>query len=240
MIKAIIVDDQDANIDLLRSLLNRFFPQLDIVATSNDPAEAIPLAERLQPDLLFLDIDMPGMTGFDLLKRLENRLRVEVIFVTAFVEFALEAYRSHAAGYITKPICTEDLIGTVNRVLEQIAQKKVVAVLGNRSTDQKLALSTQKGVRFIDVQTIQYCESEGNYTTFFLSGNEQVIVSKQIGRFEQQLSDQQFIRIHDRYIINLKYLKAYNRGNGGSVVLESNKELPVSVRRKEQLLKWFE
>lgn len=245
MIKAIIIDDQDFNIVVLKSQLGKFFPEVQITAISTNPEEGLTLVLDQQPDLLFLDVHMPGLNGFDFLKKMQNDIQTEVIFVTAFGEFALEAYESQAAGYITKPVNAEKLILTVNKVISQINAKKKLSLLEEPpeflplQEGKKMALSTQKGLVFIDPETIYYCESSGNYTTFFLKGNKQIVVSKQIGQYEQLLPKQHFLRIHDRYIINLKHLKAYNRGSGGTVVLENDKELPVAVRRKESLLKHF-
>lgn len=241
-IKAMIVDDHDANITVLTTQLGRLFRQVAIVATATDPQQGVQLALELQPDLLFLDIDMPGMNGFGFLEAVGTNLQVEVIFVTAFSEFALEAFESQAAGYITKPVNSEKLFVTVNNAIERIANRKALGLLGQQvaaGSDRKLALSTQKGLVFVDPEAIYYCESSGNYTTFFLKDNKQVLVSKQLGQFEQSLPPNRFVRIHDRYIINLAHLRSYNRGSGGSVVLENNKELPVSVRRKEGLLRHF-
>ncbi|MNJ90875.1 Transcriptional regulatory protein YehT [compost metagenome] len=242
-IKVLLIDDQEVNIDLLRNLLKKFFSSIEIIGISTDPLEALSLAHTLQPDLLFLDIQMPGLNGLDLMKEVKKAADTEVIFVTAFSEYALDAYENQAAGYITKPVNAEKFVLTVSKVLDQIETRKKLTLPEPDElfrNNGKIALSTQKGLIFLDPDTIYYCESGGNYTTFFLKEEKQVVVSKQIGQFEQLLLKKQFVRIHDRYIINLKHLRAYHRGNGGTVILENDKELPVSVRRKENLLKFFE
>lgn len=242
-IQALLIDDQEVNISLLRNLLKKFFPAIEVIGTSTDPLEAVSLAQSLQPDLLFLDIQMPGLNGLEVLQEIKKGIETEVVFITAFSEYALEAYENQAAGYITKPVNAEKFVLTVNKVLEHIeARKKLTLPLPDSPlpNNGKIALSTQKGLIFVDPDAIYYCESGGNYTTFFLKDDRQILVSKQIGQFEQLLLKKHFVRIHDRYIINLKHLRAYNRGSGGTVVLENDKELPVSVRRKENLLKFFE
>lgn len=242
-IKALLIDDQEVNITLLSNLLKKFFPSIAIAGISTDPLEAVSMVNTLQPELVFLDIQMPGLNGLELLQEVKKNSSTEVIFVTAFSEYALAAYENQASGYLTKPVNAEKFILTVSKVLEHIEAKKKVTLLEQEElfpNNGKLALSTQKGLVFVDLENIYYCESGGNYTTFFLKEEKQVVVSKQIGQFEQLLLKKQFVRIHDRYLINLKHLRAYNRGSGGTVILENDKELPVSVRRKENLLKFFE
>lgn len=241
-IKALLIDDQEVNITLLRNLLKKFFPSIVIAGISTDPLEAVSLVDGLQPDLLFLDIQMPGLNGLELFQEVKKSIHTEVIFVTAFSEYALVAYENQATGYITKPVNVEKFILTVSKALEFIDARKKITLLEQEELSPntgKIALSTQKGLVFVDLENIYYCESEGNYTTFFLKEERQVVVSKQIGQFEQLLHNKYFVRIHAQYLINMKHLRAYNRGNGGTVILENNKELPVSARRKENLLKFF-
>jgi len=241
MITAFILDDQPINIVVLKTQLAKFFPNIHLCGSTTDPETAVAMIRQLQPDILFLDIEMPGCDGFGLLPALED-CRPELIFVTAFGTYALKAFEHQAAGYITKPVDAEKLVQVVSKVTERIAGNKMLTLLQEHKQpdDKKLSLSTQKGYVFIDPATVCYCESSGNYTTFFLQDNKQILVSKQIGQFEQLLSSKYFVRIHDRYIINLKYVRAYLRGSGGTVVLENDKELPVSVRRKEHLMRYFE
>lgn len=244
MIKAFIVDDQEVNTAVIKNLLKKFFPRITITAISTSATEAILLVKELQPELLFLDIHMPELNGLEFIQQIDDQ-EIEVIFVTAFSEYALEAFENQATGYITKPVSAEKFVLTVNKALEHILNKKKLfqlekkTVLTETSNLEKLILSTQKGLIFIHPDKVYYCESNGNYTTFFLQENKQVVVSKQIGQFEMLLPKQHFVRIHDRYIINLKHIKTYQRGNGGFVILENDKELPVSIRRKENLLRYF-
>lgn len=242
-IKALLIDDQEVNISLLRNLLKKFFSAIEIAGSSTDPLEAVSLAQTLAPDLLFLDIQMPGLNGLEVLQEIKKSVDTEVIFITAFSEYALAAYENQAAGYLTKPVNAEQFVLTVKKALEYIEARKKTGWETSEEplrNNGKIALSTQKGLIFVDPEAIYYGESGGNYTTFFLKEEKQVVVSKQIGYFEQLLLKKQFVRIHDRYLINLKHLRAYHRGNGGTVILENDKELPVSVRRKENLLKFFE
>jgi len=245
MIKAFILDDQDINIIVLKSRLVKFFPDIQLCGYSTDPLEAIRQIIDQKPDLLFLDISMPGLNGFEFLQQIERHLSPEVIFVTAYEEFALQAFEYQASGYITKPVDATKLVLTVNKVIDHIRRRKVLSLIDEGKQDRaekdekKLVLPTQKGLIFVAPESVYYCESSGNYTTFYMSGEcKQLMVSRQIGQFEQSLP-QHFIRIHDKYIVNLKYIRAYQRGNGGILVLENGIELPVSARRKKELLRYL-
>lgn len=248
MIQALVIDDQEINCILVKGLLENFFPdRIRPYATSN-LAEALELITTLQPELLFLDISMPEMDGFELLQHVRKQQKAEVIFVTAHDAFALDAFDHQAIGYITKPIVSEKFVRTVSRAIELIHQKantglvetlkKAIITSGNNQ-DKRITLTSQKGLTFVDPAHILYCESSGNYTTFFLVNREQIVVSKQIGSFETKLESHSIIRVHDRYLVNLQHVTSYIRGNGGLLVLINGKEVPVSVRRKNDLLHFF-
>ncbi len=245
MINALIIDDQEINCFLLHGLLEFFFPNnIKPHATSNTE-EALELVSKIKPDLLFLDITMPEMNGFELLHQIRKQHQTEVIFVTAYDEFALNAFEYQALGYITKPVVSEKFVQTVNRAIEWINQKRNVALLESlkhvaNPNDKKITLPSQKGLTFVEPANILYCESSGNYTTFFLTNRKQIVVSKQIGSFEKKLGIHSIIRVHDRYLVNLQHVTTYLRGSGGSLVLNSGKEIPVSVRRKTELMAFFE
>ncbi|MBL7712493.1 MAG: response regulator transcription factor [Chitinophagaceae bacterium] len=246
MIKAFILDDQDTNIILLKSCLARFFPDIQVCGSGIDPLEAIQQISSTKPDLLFLDISMPELNGFEFLQKIGGHLAPEVIFVTAYGEYALQAFEFQASGYLTKPVDTTKLVLTVNKILDHIRQRKVLTLIEEGKQDhadregKKLTLPTQNGLLFVAADTVCYCSSSGNYTVFhMIEEPRQLLVSRQIGQFEPVLSPQGFIRIHDRYIVNLKYIKAYLRGNGGMLVLENGTELPVSARRKKLLMQYL-
>lgn len=242
MITAFILDDQDSNITVLQSQLARFFPNISIGGTSTDAVSALAQIRALQPDLLFLDIDMPGLDGFGVLQQLAPAQGTEVIFVTAYESFALKAFEFHAAGYLTKPVEIQKFVPAVNKACERIVQRRLSAqkrVEEPASNGRRITLPTRTGMIFVDADEVRYCESNGNYTRFHLLDGQLILVSKQIGQFEQLLPRSSFVRIHDRYIVNLKHIRAYHRGNGGIVVLDNDTELPVAARRKEQLLRVF-
>jgi len=246
-ISCIILDDESRNTKLLKNLLAEYCPQVQVLATDTDAQKGLELIKELQPQLVFLDIEMPHINGFEMLKKLEP-LNFEVIFVTAYSHYAIEAFEHHAIGYLTKPINTEKLMLAVNSAAERTEEKAfsknlftLIESTAKPLSGQKIPLSTSSGLAFVKLADIMYCESNGNYTTFYLTGNSKpILVSRQLGEYEKLLPDTEFTRIHDKFIINLSFIKEYLKGSGGDVVLENGKELPVASRRKEDFLARFE
>lgn len=245
-ISCMILDDEARNAQLLTKMLAGYCPQVQVLATETDARKGLTMIRELQPQLLFLDIEMPHLNGFEMLKQLEP-VQFEVIFVTAYSHYAVEAFEHHAIGYLTKPINTEKLISVVNTAADKIEQKafnrnlfSLIESSGKNTQSQKIPLSTSNGLVFVKLADIMYCESNGNYTSFFLNDGKSILVSRQLGEYEKLLPDADFTRIHDKYIINLSYIREYIKGSGGDVVLENGKELPVASRRKDDFLSRFE
>ena len=246
MINCVIIDDEAKNIKLLQNMLQMHCPAVKVLATDTEAKNGLLLIDELQPQLVFLDVEMPHLNGFDLLKKLEP-VNFETIFVTAYSHYAVEAFEHHATGYITKPINTEKLIAAVNTAIRRIEEKNInknLFSLLEKNTQaaapDKIPLSTSNGLVFVKLADILYCESSGNYTNFHLNDGKKIMVSRQLGEYEKLLPETYFIRIHDKYIINLSFIKEYIKGSGGDVVLENGKELPVASRRKEEFLARFE
>ena len=247
MINCIIIDDEAKNINLLKKMLEMHCKQVNVIATDSEAKNGLQLIIELRPQLVFLDVEMPHLNGFDLLKQLEP-VNFEVIFVTAYSHYAVEAFEHHAIGYLTKPINTVKLIAAVNGAAERIEQKSfsknlfsLIESSAKPAAVQKIPLSTSNGLVFVKLADIMYCESNGNYTTFYIAHNSKpILVSRQLGEYEKLLPETEFTRIHDKYIINLSYIREYIKGSGGDVVLENGKELPVASRRKEDFLSRFE
>jgi len=246
MINCIIIDDEAKNIKLLQHMLEMHCPAVKVVATDTEAKNGLLLIEELQPQLIFLDVEMPHINGFDLLKKLEP-VNFETIFVTAYSHYAVEAFEHNATGYITKPINTEKLIAAVHTATRRIEEKNINRNLfsfleqnNKQATPDKIPLSTSNGLVFVKLADILYCESSGNYTNFYLGDGKKIMVSRQLGEYEKLLPETSFTRIHDKYIINLSFIKEYIKGSGGDVVLENGKELPVASRRKEEFLARFE
>ena len=246
MINCLIIDDEAKNIKLLQSMLAMYCPSINVIATETGAKNGLLLINELKPKLVFLDVEMPHLNGFDLLKKLEP-VNFETIFVTAYSHYAVEAFEHNATGYITKPINAEKLAAAVNTAIKRIEEKAInknlFSILEQNSKEaapDKIPLSTTNGLVFVKLADILYCESSGNYTNFYLNDGKKIMVSRQLGEYEKLLPDINFTRIHDKYIINLSYIKEYIKGSGGDVVLENGKELPVASRRKEDFMARFE
>jgi two-component system, LytTR family, response regulator len=245
-IKTILVDDEANNLQYLQSLLKDNCPLLQVMETANTSADGLLMIEELQPQLVFMDVDMPGMNGFEVLKKLEP-LSFEIIFVTAYNQYAMEAFEYNAVAYITKPIVTEKLVAAVEKAITKIEEKKytehIFSLLENvqqKSEHDKIALPTLQGLQFVKLNQICYVESSGNYSNFFLADNTKIMVSRQLGEYEKLLPADNFVRIHDKHIINLTCIKEYIKGSGGEVILENGARLTVAARRKDELLSRFE
>lgn len=245
-IKTILVDDEENNLKFLQSLIKENCIALNIIEMANNSKDGMLMIQELQPQLVFMDVDMPGMTGFEVLKKLEP-LSFEVIFVTAYNQYAMEAFDYNAVAYITKPIVTEKLVTAVEKAIVKIEEKKytqhIFSLLENvqhNKEHDKIALPTLQGLQFVKLAQICYVESSGNYSNFFLTDNSKIMVSRQLGEYEKLLPADNFVRIHDKHIINLNGIQEYIKGSGGEVVLENGARLTVAARRKDELLSRFE
>ncbi|MEO7531007.1 MAG: LytTR family DNA-binding domain-containing protein [Sediminibacterium sp.] len=243
MLKAIIIDDEENSLGALKEKVKKHCPSIDIIATCSSPAEGIEKINSLKPGLVFLDIEMPGMNGFNLLSNVTYK-NFETIFVTAYDHYAIKAIRSSAFDYLLKPVDIDELKDAVDRIdlkinsnstderleilLEQLAHPKKEL--------KRLAISTNEGLRFVKTSDIVYLEASVNYTYIHLANKEKHIISRTIKVFEEMLPADTFIRIHNSYIINRDHLEKYIRGEGGHVVLSSGAVLDVAKRKKADFL----
>lgn len=241
MINAVIIDDeQDAREDLLY-LLQKHCPQVKVTGQADSVESGIPVIDRLNPDLLFLDIHMASGTGFDLLSRLSN-ITFEVIFVTAYDEYAIKAFKFSALDYLLKPVRTEELIHAVTRLETKNRgnASERVKLLSNHSKNNKtfteIALPSSNGIEIIHVQDIIRCEAQINYTNFILKNGRRIIVARTLKEYEELLTPCNFIRIHKSHLINMNHVKRYIRSDGGAVVMADGAELELSRRKKEAFL----
>jgi two-component system LytT family response regulator len=241
MIKTILVDDEQRGLSSLRRLIELHCPQLEIIDECRDAVTALASIQSLRPQLLFLDIAMPGKNGFDLLKHLPA-LSFEVIFVTAFNQYAIQAFQYSAVDYLLKPVKEESLIQAVERAADRISRQQATENLqvlqhnlqkAHKPVEMKLCIPGIKGFQFIQLSDIIYCEARNTYTIFHLAGRQDIVSSKPIIEYEQLLGDSLFCRVHKSYLINLSHVKEYIRGEGGTVILSNDKEVEVSRRKKE-------
>ena len=244
MIRTIIIEDEPVSRDMLTLMLQRYKNDIDIIDICSNPTDGIESIAKHEPDLIFLDIQMPKMNGFDMLKKI-GQINFEVIFTTAFDQYAINAIRISALDYLLKPIDDEDLSIAIEKCKERLLDKKPAHQFENlfnnltnkNPLDKTLALSASDGISFIKMSDILRVEANGRYAKFYLLNKETILVSKTLGDFEEILSANQFFRIHDSSIINLNHVKKYIRGDGGTVLLSDNTELDVARRRKEEFVK---
>ncbi|MEO8148103.1 MAG: LytTR family DNA-binding domain-containing protein [Bacteroidia bacterium] len=244
MIRALIVEDEKRSAMLLEKLLKEFCLQVEVIGICHDVSAAIEKINSLKPDLVFLDIEMQSETGFDLLKKF-NEINFAVIFTTAYEKYALRAIKFSAIDYLMKPIDVEELKCAVSKAEKQHQKNSVqnnfdvlLHNLQNKNSDsQKIALSTAEGLHLINVTDIYYCESDGPYTTFHLKHAKPIIISKHLKEYEELLTPFNFFRIHNSYLINMRELKKYIRGDGGQVEMNEGTLLNVSKSRKDDLVR---
>lgn len=243
MITAIIVDDEAKGRLALQQKLQAYCPQVNILAQAADGAEAIALIEKHKPQLVFLDIEMPRMNGFEMLSAIKEK-NFHIIFTTAYDQYAIKAIKYAAFDYLLKPVDIEELKAAVEKISSiSIKNIKEQAALLQQNRDHpkkqlhKLALPTLEGLLFIDIGNIIYLEASSNYTNIILADKTKIIASKTLKDFEELLPEEIFFRPHHSYIINLTYIKKYIKGDGGQIELQNGTFIDVSRRKKEEFLK---
>ena len=243
-IKTILVDDEPRGLASLQKLLELNCPDVNVAACCNSAEEAKVAITQLHPQLVFLDIAMPGKTGLDLLREMEE-INFEIIFVTAHNNYMTQAFHFSAIDYLLKPVDEELLIKAVERAGKRIEEKtggqQIETLLYNiqhKSSSQKmkLCIPSVKGFQVVEIHDIIYCEANSNYTNFYFINHTTVCASKPIHEYEELLEDCSFVRIHKSLLINLEHVKEYVRGEGGSVILSDGHELEVSRRKKDLLM----
>lgn len=241
MLNAVLVDDEVDARSSLRTLLNKFFPNIEIIGEANGIQTGMQLIRKEQPQLVFLDIKMQDGTGFQLLDQFPKP-DFRVVFVTAFDDFALKAFKYNALHYLLKPIDPDEFQQTIKTacqfIVKDLYHQQLTNLLENSRSNKfdKLALPTSEGLVFLKLEEIIYLQSEGNYTFFFTISGERIMVSKTIKNYEEILPSDTFYRIHQSYILNVKFIKKYLKEDGGLVLLDSGQKLPLSRRKKEGLL----
>ena len=239
-----MVDDEASGLNTLRKLIEEYCPELRIVAECSDADSGREKIELMEPHFVFLDISLPGKSGFDMLSELE-KINFEIIFVTAHHEYTLQAFKYSAIDYLVKPIDEDLLVSAVSRGVKRISTSSmnvnVSALLHNiakppASQDAKLCIPSVKGFQVVELKDILYFEASGSYTNIYFTDASNLCASKPILEYEELLSDAGFVRIHKSSLVNLTHIREYLRGEGGSVVLNNNVELEVSRRKKEMFL----
>jgi len=241
-LKAILIDDEVNSLQNLQNKLEKYCPSVKVLSAFEKPEEALLCVRQYKPDLLFLDIEMPRMNGFRFVEELGD-FEGEIIFITAYNHFAIEAMRISAFDYLVKPVSIGDLQNAIARLQQQRSKhtKERLNVLKqsideHKSQDNKIAVPTNEGLEFIVIKTIIRIESSTNYSRLYLTNKRSVLVTKLLKDFEELLTPYRFFRVHNSHLINLNYISKYIRGDGGQVVMENGDVVDVSRRKKEQFL----
>lgn len=242
MLKALLIDDEERATDALRLMIEKAVPEIAQVKVCNDSRRAAEMIHEFQPALVFLDIQMPHLNGFQLLEQMPNK-NFKLIFTTAYNEYAIQAIRFSAFDYLLKPIDVEELQSCVERFLQNNQDykqqydllKNIMHNIQSPSADEfRLALPTKEGVHYLQPADIIRCEAVGNYTKFFVEGGKTYLISKTLGEYDALLASQHFIRTHKSHLVNKKFISFID--HDGFAVLKDKSKVEVSRRRKEEVM----
>jgi two-component system, LytTR family, response regulator len=240
--KAVLIDDEAHSLETTELLLAHYCPDVMIVGKTEDADEGIKLINELRPNLVFLDVSMPKMTGFELLKNLTHRT-FELVFTTAHDQYAVRAFQVGAVHYLLKPIDGEELRNAVQRVREKQAILKldVTSILQQVTAHRqpKIAVPSVKGLEMVEIDNIIRCEADSNYSTIYLISGK-IVVTKTLKELDQILASYNFVRVHHSHLINLAHLKTYLKGEGGTVILSNGEHINVSRSRKMAFMQKLE
>jgi len=239
-IATLVVDDEKDSRESLKNYLNKYCPEVEVLQACANIQEAAEAIETHQPQLVFLDIEMPYGNAFDLLDQLEE-VDFEIVFVTAYSQYAIPALNLSAAYYLLKPIDIDELIAAVAKVRAQLQQQDRLAraaVLREhlRGNAKRLVLPLIDGFEVVETQEVMYCEAADNFTCFYLQSGSKHLICRKLKFYEELLGERGFCRIHRSTLVNLDYVQRYIKGKGGTVILKNGKELAVSQSRKEAFL----
>jgi two-component system LytT family response regulator len=242
-LKTIIVDDEPNAVDFISSIVGEYCPELEIVEKAYNVTEGVRKILDEKPDLVFLDVEMPNGTGFDLLSHFPEK-EFDVVFITAFNHYAIKAIKFSAVDYILKPININEFIEAVKRVIQKRSNSsyqgnenfKVLMENLKSPTPSRLAIPTADGMEYLNPKEIIRIEADRSYSWFFLSGNRKILVSKNLKEFQDLLSDRYFFRSHNSHLINLKFVKKFVRKEGGYIEMQDGAQIPVSRNRKDLFL----
>ena len=242
MKKIVIIDDENRTRELIARMIDSFGFDVITIPEGENVQSGIEAIEKHQPDIVFLDIQMPDGTGFDVIRSIENK-SFEVIFITAHEEFAIKAIKFSALDYLLKPIDTTELKAALEKALETIDEKKESSQFDalqkniQPSEKRRLVLKTQESVHVVELDQIIRCEADRNYTSFFLKDNKKILVSKTLKEYETLLSGHNFLRVQQSHLVNIDYVDRYDKKNGGAVVMKDGSEVPLSPAKRDLFFK---
>ena len=245
MIKAVIIDDEKDSIDTLKWKLENYCPDVSVISSFEKPADGVSYLKKNPVDLLFLDIEMPMLTGFDVLEELGRDISFDIIFITAYDNFGIQAVKFSALDYLLKPVQNKELKEAIDKHLKKSQQKipseQIDLLLNNVQAERKgkrgrIALASKESIEFVDPNDIIVCEANSNYTNIYLVEGRKRVISKTLKDFEEMLLQFDFFRPHNSHLINLGRVKEFIRGDGGYLVMDNKMKVPVSKNRKEELM----
>ena len=247
MLKMAILDDESHCVESLALHLKGLFPEFPVVFKSSKPREAVDVLKQIEVDLLFLDVEMTVMSGFDVLEQF-GELPFDVIFTTAYSQYAVKAFKAQAVNYLLKPIDEDEL----KEAIEQLLKKKsgpakqaieVTQLLGELRKDgvlkNKIAIPTSEGLEFIEIDSIVYCQAQSNYTQIFTSDSRSHLISRTLKDVEKLLERFSFIRVHQSYLINPNYMEKYCRNDGGYITMANTHHIPISHSKRARVMEMF-
>ncbi|MCT4622873.1 MAG: LytTR family DNA-binding domain-containing protein [Schleiferiaceae bacterium] len=245
MLKALIIDDEENSQASLKGKLELFCPEIEEIALAGNVADAVESVRANTPDVIFLDVNLAGESGFEVLERLkeEGLDTPEVVFTTAHDEYAIKAIKFSAIDYLLKPIDAEELVKAIRKIeakkeMSPGTQLNVLLENFRQASDspKKMVIPSSDGMHILRVSDIMRCESSSNYTQFFLNTGKVLLASKTLKEFDNMLTDYNFERIHKSHLVNMNYVKKYMQSDGGYLVMDDGSQIPVANRKKEQLL----
>lgn len=241
----LIVDDEQKARETIKEVIKLYCPQVTSIKEADSVKSALALINKQRPDLILLDIRLNDGNGFDILDQI-NANSIFTIFITAYNEYAIKAFKVAALDYLLKPIDTDEFALSIERAYSKInalkSHERMDAFIQNMKAGElkKITLKTNESIHIVNINDIIYCEADKNYTTFYLIENKKILISKPIGEYEELLSGTGFMRIHQSFLINLSNIKRYEKGDGGSVITIENHKVPVSTRKKDQLMQFLQ
>ncbi len=241
MTKALIIDDEAKARQGLRLVIEKYCPEIELIGLCESPEVGLEKIASLHPDLVFLDVQMPNMSGFDLLDNVPE-INFEVIFVTAYDKYAIKAIRFSALDYLLKPIDVDDLISAVKRIYQKQGDKNAnyQSLLSNVNSEsrklKRLAIPSENEIIMQPTENIIYCQADSSYTTLYIEGGKKIIVAKTLKEFEYMLPETDFCRIHHSTLVNMAHVVKYIKGEGGYIIVSNNTHLNVSRRKKENFI----
>lgn len=243
MINALIIDDEIDGAEVLQFLIEQNCLNVNVLGLAHSVQSGIASIKELKPDIVFMDIEMPTGTGFDVIKATQD-LNYETIFITAYEHYAIKAFKTNAIDYLLKPVIIDELIAAIKKAEKRIAVSGRInhsnqidsLVLNNIIKNKKISIPSQEGVMWVDVEDIVRFEADSNYTHVFIKNKRKVMVAKTLKSFEDQLQNTNFCRVHSAHLINLNEVERYIKGDGGNVILKDESNIPISRAHKNELL----